>query len=207
MNFKYYFFDWDGTLADTLPIWFEGFLKIFKEYGIETSYKEIGEKVLGDWDGPANLGITDTDEFFEKMEKELITSLNEVQLNEGVMEMVKRIKSEGGKIGVLTNSKKRWVKGALRNTGLREYIDVFLGREDVDQTKPDPEIIFKALGILRGDKSEVVMTGDSIKDIEAAKRAGINSVLYLPERYSEFYDFEKQRRLGADREIKSFDEI
>jgi len=49
--------------------------------------------------------------------------------------MLKLIKEKAGKIAIVTASKKRWVKGALRNNGLRNLVDVFLGREDVEYVK------------------------------------------------------------------------
>ena len=207
MKYNYFLFDWDGSLGATLPLWFKTFKETFSDYGIETNYKEIGEKVLGDWDGPRNLGITNVEEFFGKMETELMPKLPDVQLNPGVKETLEKIKKAGGKIGVVTTSKKRYVKRALKNNGLSKVVDVFLGKEDVENYKPDPEILFKALNFMGGKPSEAIMVGDTSKDIEAAKRAGMASVLYFPDEYHKYYDEVRQKSLGAMYVIKSFQEL
>ena len=190
-----------------MPLWFKTFKETFSDYGIKTDYKEIGELVLGDWEGPRNLGITNVEEFFGKMEAELMPKLPDVQLNPGVKETLEKIKKAGGKIGVVTTSKKRYVKKALKNNGLSKVVDVFLGKEDVENYKPDPEILFKALNFMGGKPSEAIMVGDTSKDIEAAKRAGMASVLYFPDEYHKYYDEVRQKSLGAMYVIKSFQEL
>jgi len=207
MGYKAYLFDWDGTLGNSLPLWFATYLEVFALFGVKTDYLEIGQKVLGDWNGPANLGISDSAGFFKVMEGKLAEELDEVKLNEGVMEMVQKIKAEGGKIGLVTTSKRSYVEGALKNTGLWPYLDVFLGKEDVSRYKPDPEILNKAMLKLGVAPQETVMVGDSIKDIEAAERAKVKSVLYFPQRYKDYYGEERRLDFSPGRTIEDFKEM
>ena len=60
--------------------------------------------------------------------------------------------------------------------GLMTYFDVLVGREDVENPKPHPEPILKALSKLQSDKSIYWMIGDTPMDILAANAANINSV-------------------------------
>ncbi len=207
MTYKYFLFDWDGSLADTLPIWFDGFKKIFAEHGVEMTTKQFAEDVIGDWDGPAKLGITNSGKFFADLEEEIMGKLNEVKLNPGAYEMLKDIKMNGGKIGIVTASRKRWVKTALRSNGLRDLVDVFLGKEDVEFIKPDPEALFKALEMMKGRPEEAIMVGDNENDIMAGRRAGTKTGLYFPKRYEEYYAKEKQLNLGATFVIEDFGEM
>lgn len=207
MNYKYFLFDWDGSLADTLPIWFEGFKKVFAKYGIQVSTETIANEVIGDWQGPEKLGITNSDKFFVELEAEVIDKLNNVKLNPGAFELLKKIKSGGGKIAVVTASRKRWVKTALRNNGLRDLVDVFLGKEDVEFVKPDPEAIFKALEMMRGKVEETMMIGDNGKDIMAGRRAGVKTGLYFPKKYVEFYGKDGQKNFGSAYVFENFGEI
>jgi pyrophosphatase PpaX len=207
MKYKCFLFDWDGSLANTLPIWFAGYKKIFAKHGIEVDNEVIAREVLGDWEGPRRLGIVNEEEFFMELENEVMEQLNAAKLNPDVYETLTLIKQSGGKIGVVTASKKRWVKGALRNNGLRDLVDVFLGKEDVLYVKPDPESLLKAMNLMGAKKEETVMVGDSQKDILAAKRAGVESCLYFPKKYEEFYDAKFQRSLGATKVIEDFKEL
>lgn len=207
MKYKYFLFDWDGSLADTLPIWFAGFKKIFAKHGIEVSYETIGNEVIGDGDGPTRLGIANNEAFMTEVEAEVLEKLNTVKLNPGVMELLKKIKMGGGKIGVITASRKRWVKTALRNNGLRDLIDVFLGKEDVEFIKPDPEAVFKALKLMQGKPEETVMVGDNGKDIMAGRRAGVRTGLFFPDRYQEYYGKDGQTNFGPAFVFKDFKDL
>jgi HAD superfamily hydrolase (TIGR01509 family) len=207
MKYKYFLFDWDGSLADTLPIWFEGFIKVFAKHGIEVSYETIGNEVIGDWQGPERLGITNVEKFFAELEEEVLEKLNNVRLNPGALEVLKAIKAKGGKIAVVTASRKRWVKTALRNNGLRDLVDVFLGKEDVEFVKPHPEAIEKSLRLMGGKPDEALMVGDNGKDIVAGRRAGVKTGLYFPKRYEEFYKRETQLGFGAEYVIEDFGEM
>ena len=78
MKYKYFLFDWDGSLGNSLSIWFDAFQKVFAEYGKRMTYKQIGEKVIGDWEGPTRMGIENAEEFFTRMEVELMPKLPEL---------------------------------------------------------------------------------------------------------------------------------
>lgn len=171
------------------------------------SYKEIGKEVIGNWEGPKAFGITDLDKFFGRMEEVLLQRLNEVPLNVGAKKMIEDIKKNGGKVAVVTTSKKRWVKGALRNNGLRDLVDVFLGKEDVTKYKPDPEILDLALKRMGGNSREALMIGDTINDVMAAKNAWMDSALYYPKEYEDYYEKDFQESLGASYLVRSFDEL
>jgi pyrophosphatase PpaX len=141
------------------------------------------------------------------LEEEVLEKLNNVRLNPGALEVLKAIKAKGGKIAVVTASRKRWVKTALRNNGLRDLIDVFLGKEDVEFVKPHPEAIEKALRLMGGKPDEALMVGDNGKDIVAGRRAGVKTGLYFPKRYEEFYKRETQLGFGAEYVIEDFGEM
>lgn len=207
MKYKYFLFDWDGSLADTLPIWFAGYKKIFTKFGIEVTNEILSKEVLGDWEGPERLGITNGEEFFEELEKEVLWKLNNAKLNPGVFEVLSEIKEKGGKIAVVTASKKRWVKRALRNNGLRDVVDVFLGLEDVEYVKPDPEGLNKALRLMGGNADGAIMIGDNGKDVLAGKAAGMDTGLYFPKKYEEFYSRKTQLGWGANFIIEDFREL
>jgi HAD superfamily hydrolase (TIGR01549 family) len=65
---------------------------------------------------------------------------------------------------------------------------------DVEQTKPEPDLIQAALELVDGDR-EALLVGDSTYDCEAAKRAGIRCVGVLTGGFSE----EELREAGAER--------
>lgn len=206
MKYKYFLFDWDGSLANTLEDWFRVHKDILIKNGVEVTDELVRQETFGKLDA-SELGITDTEKYLSEIETEILPSLNEAKLNDGVLELLKEIKKQGGKIGVVTDSKKKWVKHALRNNGLRDLVDVFLAREDVTERKPDSEIIMKALAFMKGKTDEALMIGDNWRDISAARVAGVDSVLYFPASYEKYYHKDAQKILRATYIVKSFEEL
>jgi phosphoglycolate phosphatase len=60
--------------------------------------------------------------------------------------------------------------------GLMEYFEVLIGREDVQNPKPHPEPVIKALIKLKADKNCCYLIGDTCMDMHAAKAAGIKAI-------------------------------
>jgi HAD superfamily hydrolase (TIGR01549 family) len=59
----------------------------------------------------------------------------------------------------------------------RTLVDAWTTRDDVDQTKPDPDLVKAALA--KADGAEAVMIGDTKWDIEAAAKVGIPTVCVM----------------------------
>ena len=59
--------------------------------------------------------------------------------------------------------------------GARELVDAWTVSDDVERTKPEPDIVHAGLAKL-GDPDEAVMVGDSVYDVEAAHRAGLPTI-------------------------------
>jgi phosphoglycolate phosphatase len=57
-----------------------------------------------------------------------------------------------------------------------DYFEVLIGREDVINPKPHPEPILKALHLMKANKENAFMVGDTCLDILSAKEAGIKAI-------------------------------
>lgn len=82
------------------------------------------------------------------------------------------LKSKGKNIGVITRNSKAASMKTLEVSGLMEYIDVIVTREDVAKVKPDPEHVEVALKFLEKKAEDTVVIGDHKYDISSRKRAG-----------------------------------
>jgi haloacid dehalogenase superfamily, subfamily IA, variant 1 with third motif having Dx(3-4)D or Dx(3-4)E len=63
---------------------------------------------------------------------------------------------------------------ALAEHGLDGHVDVVVGRDTVDAYKPDPEPLLAAVRGLEADPGETLFVGDSERDAESARRAGVD---------------------------------
>ncbi|MCK9374214.1 MAG: HAD family hydrolase [Sulfuricurvum sp.] len=80
------------------------------------------------------------------------------------------------RLGIVTTKTGRYSRELMEYFGVMEYFEVLIGREDVENPKPHPEPIYKALEAMGRVDEEVWMIGDTRLDIEASHRAGIESV-------------------------------
>ncbi|WP_297507243.1 TIGR02253 family HAD-type hydrolase [Thermococcus sp.] len=102
------------------------------------------------------------------------------------------LRSEGCKLGVVTSGP-AYQRLKLELTGLKEYFDVVVTREDVKTIKPDPKIFLVALEALNTRPEEAVFVGDSLtQDVYGAKNVGMTSVWVnrSGERGHHFADYE-----------------
>ena len=83
-----------------------------------------------------------------------------------------RLKNEGYKIVVCSNSIKKTIEIMMDKAALTEYLDFYLSNEDVVNPKPNPEIYIKAINKLKMKPTECVILEDNKKGIEAALASG-----------------------------------
>lgn len=80
------------------------------------------------------------------------------------------------RLGIVTTKTGHYSRELMEHFGLMDYFEVLIGREHVENPKPHPEPIYKALDAMTGTPREVWMIGDTRLDIEASHRAGIECV-------------------------------
>ncbi len=94
---------------------------------------------------------------------------------DGIMELLKELKSKGIKIGVVSNKYDKAVKElCLEYFG--NLIDIAVGEREGIAKKPAPDSVFEAMRELNAEKEDVLYIGDSDTDMETAINTGVSSV-------------------------------
>jgi HAD superfamily hydrolase (TIGR01549 family) len=110
--------------------------------------------------------------------------IDEVQTMNGSRELIEDLK-EGGATVVLASSAKEWeVDHYLDLLDARELVDSWTTSDDVEQTKPEPDLVHAALEKAGGD-GDATLIGDTVWDIEAAAKAGVPTLAVLTGGFSE----------------------
>jgi len=200
-------FDWDGCLAKTLTIWLEGYRQTFSEFGIQIEDKEITRNIFGDWKGPMKYGVTDIDNYNQKLLARVNSGCPTVGLYDQVYDTLKQLRQAGRKFALLTSSMRQLITPAITHNRVDNLFDLILTAEDVTNHKPDPEVIFKAIEKLGSERETTVIVGDSKSDLEAATRASIDSVLFFPSQNELFYDLERLKEYQPTYVINHFNEL
>jgi HAD superfamily hydrolase (TIGR01509 family) len=201
--------DVDGTLVDTnyhhAIAWFRAFRRHDVTVQVWVVHRHIGmggdqlvAAVAGD-DVEERLG----DEIREA-EGELYRELiDEVQPMEGARTLIEDLKERDVAV-VLASSAKEWeVEHYLELLDAEKIVDAWTTSADVEQTKPEPDLVQAALDKAGGRPEDAMLIGDTVWDVEAAHRAGVETLAVRTGGFSE----QELREAGAKDVFTSVEEL
>jgi HAD superfamily hydrolase (TIGR01549 family) len=181
--------DVDGTLVDTnyqhSIAWYRAFRQHGKVLPIWRIHRHIGmggDQLVAaltdeDWDDEHGDDV-------RTAEKALYMALiEEVEPLDGARELIQDLKQRGHQVVLASSAKKNEVDYYLDLLDARELADDWTTSADVDATKPEPDLVKAAIDKAGG--GEAVMVGDTTWDVEAAKRAGVETITVLTGGFSE----------------------
>ena len=97
-----------------------------------------------------------------------------IRLFPNTVAALEELRAKGVRTGVVSN--RRFARRVVDATKLTPYMDVIIGLEDVTNAKPDPEVLFKAIGKLGVGADEAVYVGDTDIDMKTAVAAAVRGV-------------------------------
>ena len=178
---KLVLFDLDGVLIDAKEIHFNALnLALGKEYEISR------EEHLNIYDGRKTkeklmmlsknkgLPVSLYESVYDKKQEETIRLISQLKPIPDIVHLFSELQKMKYKIGVCTNSIRRTVLTALSKTGLMEYCDVVISNQDVHNSKPHPEMYWKAMSVMGCLPEETLIVEYSPAGILAAERSRAN---------------------------------
>ncbi|WP_422122750.1 pyrophosphatase PpaX [Planococcus sp. X10-3] len=171
-------FDFDGTLLNTNELIIHTFSTVLdnhfpNSYGREDIMQFIGPSLKQTFETIAPMR---TEELIKEY-RELNLALHDemVSVYDGVEETLHLLKMRGLKLAIVSTKKRSTILHGLRLMGVSELFDTVISLDDVENPKPDPEPILKALKELSSSAAESLMIGDNSHDIEGGKNAGVRT--------------------------------
>lgn len=172
-------FDMDGVIFDTERVYLEGWKKVFKKYGYEMT-KEVYVSVMGT--GRINvsetfLSIYGKDlpimQMYEEKDRELFKAIDEgkIPLKEGAKEILMFLREKGYKTALATSAKRERAIKQLKMGNIEELFDAVVTGDEVEKSKPDPEIFLTAAKKLLEEPENCIVVEDSPAGIKAAYNA------------------------------------
>ena len=120
-----------------------------------------------------------------ELESDLFGELiDEVRPLPGAAELIEELADRGHDVVLASSAGGEEADAHIDELGVRDAIAGYTTSADVEVTKPEPDLV-KAAIEKAGEVDVAVMVGDSTWDIEAAKRAGIESIGLLCGGFSE----------------------
>jgi HAD superfamily hydrolase (TIGR01549 family) len=175
--------DIDGTLVDTNYHHAVAWYRAFRQHGVVLPIWRIHRHIgMGGDQLVAALTDERTDEEkgddIRTAEKALYLALiEEVEPMEGARELIVDLKDRGSDVVLASSAKADEVEHYLDLLDARELADGWTTSADVEETKPEPDLVKAALEKVSGDGA--VMVGDTTWDVEAATRAGVATLAVM----------------------------
>ena len=211
MKHKYYLFDFDGTLVDSMPTFFSAMLRILEENGIPYDSNII--KII------TPLGLRGTADYYiqkmgVKMSREQLMGVmkeymmdayfNTIPAKKNVPEVLKALKAQGASLNVLTASPHITLDACLKRLGLWELFDNVWSCDDFNTTKADPRIYVRAAEKLHTTVENVLFLDDNLNADQTAKAAGMQVCGVYDESSR---DYVEQMKAANDYYIYDFQEL
>lgn len=204
-------FDVDGTLLDSMNVWWDAVIDFYREHGREISdaeafeYKEMTMKESL----PLIKERLNLTESFEELAEDfkqrgLYKYEHTVPLKEGADKYLKKLHDEGVKIALATSGFEELCKRAFTRLGVWQYIDACAFSSEVGVNKSNPDVYLLAAERIGVKPEDCVVYEDIVNGITGAKKGNFKTCAIFDE--SDIEDVDTLKEL-ADRYIDSWNEL
>ena len=117
------------------------------------------------------------DDVRDEWEKQFERMIDEIAPFSGAHDLIRELKRRGHRVVLASSSIAKHAEHFVDLLEVRELIDGWTTKDDVDATKPEPDLIKVALA--KAGTDDAVMVGDTPWDVEAARKAGLQTIAVL----------------------------
>ena len=181
---KLIIFDLDGVLVEAKQIHYDTLNQALKEVGEQYAITEAEH--LSTYDGLKTNQKLDMltkakglpkdvhEQVWNRKQHLTIEAISQLQTNHILVSVFKELRDRGYQLACASNSIRRSVLVMLSKIGLIEYMDLIISNEDVKNSKPHPEMYWKAMSMMGVLPEETLIVEDSPHGLLAASRSRAN---------------------------------
>lgn len=191
-------FDMDGLMFDT-----ERLASVFWKHAGHGVGEEIPEEFLNSFRGKNGEAIREAFlgqygarfdyEYCRELKVKLHYKYIEekgVPIKKGLFELLDYLKENDIRMAVATSTERTLANTMLKKAGVYDYFDTFVYGDMVKQSKPHPDIFWKAAEGMQVPMNECLVLEDSVAGVKAGKAAGgyiihIPDIVVVPEKVKE----------------------
>lgn len=190
----------DGTMVDTHTVWATVNKTLSANHGVVFE-DAVRRKMMGKKD-IESLAIfkefygltTPVETLVQERRAILLSNTSTINTNPGLRELLDLLDHLSIKKAVATSSFREFTHTVLLNTGLTNRFDVIVTGDDIQTSKPNPEIFITAAELLNVPSAQCLVIEDAQNGIEAAYNAGMRSIA-IPHEDSKTHDMSKATRV------------
>jgi len=172
--------DIDGTLVDTNYHHVIAWDRAFRHHEVAVPLWRVhraigmgGDRLVAHVAGD-DVERVHGDDVRSSWEGEFDRLIDEVRAVDGARELIVAVKALGVAVVLASSGKKKHVETYLDLLDARSVVDAWTTADDVDESKPAPDLLQVAIDRVGG--ASAVKVGDSVWDCRAAQEAGVPSV-------------------------------
>jgi len=181
MKVKLVIFDLDGVLVEAKNIHYNALNEALNE--VNPGYKIDWSEHLNKYDGLKTFQKLDllSDEkglpreihnkVWQTKQRLTVQKLSDLQPNQALQSVMSALSEDGYKLAVCSNSIRKTVLTVLSKLGIIEFMDLIISNEDVKNSKPHPEMYWKAISMMSCLPEETLIIEDSPYGLLAAARS------------------------------------
>lgn len=178
---KLVIFDLDGVLVEAKEIHYESLNEAINKVTNDPSMEIGWEEHLSIYDGrkttqklemlteKKGLDSSLHEEIWNVKQDITIEKLRQLEIDTRLVEIFQKLSDF--KIACCSNSIRKTVLTVLAKLGLMEYMDLIISNEDVKNSKPHPEMYWKAMSVMKVLPEETLIVEDSPPGLLAATRS------------------------------------
>ncbi len=170
-------FDVDGTLVDTNYLhtvaWWRGLTAAGEQVAMASIHRVIGmgsdilvEELLG----------YDVPEAGDRHKEEFKTLRDEMRAFPRAAELLREVARRGPKVVLASSANEQDLEAMRKAIDADDVVDIFTSSKDVETSKPAPDIFQVALDRAEVDAEHAIVVGDTIWDIQAARKVGLDCI-------------------------------
>jgi HAD superfamily hydrolase (TIGR01509 family) len=178
--------DIDGTLVDSVDLHARAWQEAFAHFGKELPYDDVRSQIGkgGDQLVPTFLDDDEQEAFGDELEHYRSRLFKNRYVPgarpfPGARDLVLRARAAGLAVGLATSSRQAELEHHLQLVGIEGLVDAVTTGDDVERSKPFPDLFERCAAKLRVAPADCAAVGDSPFDALAARRAGIREVVGL----------------------------
>ena len=208
-------FDLDGSLVDSAKAWFHSEIELLRSFGIDLPVEEIRDITHDDLVGRGQWFAAR----FYKEKFDLPASIEEIrtqrigfvkryygdmELIAGAKEFLEVIAQSELKVTLATSAPLELTDIFIRKHGFEGWFDGVVSDDQVEESKPSPEVFLKAAECVGVNPEDSLVVEDSRNGLLSAKRSGSLCLLVPNEKFS----FDKSGLLDkADFVLKTLEHV
>lgn len=181
-------FDMDGVLIDTEIISFKYWEEAFKKYGYNYSM-DFHLSIIGRNDNSIRSILKETfgaefplDDICNYKSESMFKYLDEkgTPAKPGVYELLEFLNENNYKVAVATSTNRDRALQSLESIGIKDKFDTMVCGDEIENSKPHPEIFLKAAQKLGLNPENCIVVEDSAAGLEAGYKGGM-TVINVPD--------------------------